>query len=75
MTGILATKAKAKFKDFSTKAFNHKFKKSRSAFLLRTIYFQATESIEQAEEMWNQLKHKYSSGKKQYEENDEVKRF
>ncbi|VDD95103.1 unnamed protein product [Enterobius vermicularis] len=61
LTGVLATKVGVRFKDFSTKAFNHKFKRNRSAFLHKRIYFQATETIEQAEEMWNELRYKYSS--------------
>ncbi|VDD85409.1 unnamed protein product [Enterobius vermicularis] len=71
LTGELATKAGAKFKDFSSKALHHTIKKNRSGFLHRRIYFQETETIEQAEEMWNELKNGYYSRKEKYKEDKE----
>uniref|UniRef100_A0A0N5AMI3 Hexosyltransferase n=1 Tax=Syphacia muris TaxID=451379 RepID=A0A0N5AMI3_9BILA len=56
LTGIVARKVGVKFKDFSKKAFNHIHKSDRKAFLSRRIYFQATETITQTEEMWTVLK-------------------
>ena len=75
MTGVLAAKAGAKFKDISTKVLDHAFKKNRSAFLSRRILFQPTETVEQAEVMWNNLKRNYDTRQKQQERNNKTMHF
>ncbi|VDD97194.1 unnamed protein product [Enterobius vermicularis] len=75
MTGVLAAKAGAKFKDISTKVLDHAFKKNRSAFLSRRILFQPTETVEQAEVMWNNLKRNYDTRQKQQKRNTKTMHF
>ena len=71
----MATKAGAQFKDFTNKALNHDNKTDRAAFLQRRIYFQATETVEQAEEMWIEMKDKYDADEKVQKEDSETLRL
>lgn len=64
LTGVLGNKAGSIFVDISKKAYNHEYKPDRKAFLSKRIYFQTTATIEQAEEMWNELKRGYEVRKK-----------
>ncbi|VDD97627.1 unnamed protein product [Enterobius vermicularis] len=75
MTGVLATKAGAKFKDISTKILDHASRKNRSGFSSGRFLFQPTGTVEQAEAMWNNLKRYYDRRQKQQKRSNKALHF